>query len=176
MAFYIFLNQGDGSQCRSYWKQGTWDSPENIQENECTVGLGTRQKMQDYHLSHYFPCYTRVCVCIQSLSCIQPLATPQAVAHLAPLSMGLPQQEYWSGLPFPPPGDLPNPRIKRVSLVFCLGRQTLLKNCLFTYSSLEVLGCGCCPGSSLVVVDGPALQLWCLGFSLWWFSCCGAGP
>ena len=32
-----------------------------------------------------------------------------AVAHWAPLSMGFSRQEYWSGLPFPPPGDLPNP-------------------------------------------------------------------
>ena len=36
-------------------------------------------------------------------------ATPWTVAHQAPLSMGFPQQEYWSGLPFPSPGDLPDP-------------------------------------------------------------------
>ena len=41
--------------------------------------------------------------------------TPWIVAHQAPLSMGFPRQEYWSGLPFPPPGDLPNPRIKPAS-------------------------------------------------------------
>ena len=35
--------------------------------------------------------------------------TPRSVAHQAPLSMGFFRQEYWSGLPFPPPGDLPNP-------------------------------------------------------------------
>ena len=40
------------------------------------------------------------------------VVTPQTVAHQAPLSMGFPRQEYWSGLPFPPPGDLPNPGIK----------------------------------------------------------------
>ena len=34
------------------------------------------------------------------------------LAQQTPLSMGLSQQEYWSGLPFPPPGDLPNPGIK----------------------------------------------------------------
>ena len=34
------------------------------------------------------------------------------VASQAPLSMGFPRKEYWSGLPFPSPGDLPNPRIK----------------------------------------------------------------
>ena len=38
------------------------------------------------------------------------------VAHQAPLSMGFSRQEYWSGLPYPPPGDLPNPRIKLMAL------------------------------------------------------------
>ena len=37
------------------------------------------------------------------------------VAHQAPLSVGFFQQEYWSGLPFPPPGDLPNPGIEPAS-------------------------------------------------------------
>ena len=38
--------------------------------------------------------------------------TPWTVAHQAPLSMGFPRQEYWSGLPFASPGDLPDPGIK----------------------------------------------------------------
>ena len=40
------------------------------------------------------------------------LATPWTVAHQAPLSMGFSRQEYWNGLPFPSPGDLPDPRIE----------------------------------------------------------------
>ena len=44
-----------------------------------------------------------------SLSCVQLFATPWTVAHQAPLSMGISRQEYWSGLPFPSPGDLPDP-------------------------------------------------------------------
>ena len=36
-------------------------------------------------------------------------ATPWVVAQMAPLSMGFPRHEYWSGLPFPPPGHLPDP-------------------------------------------------------------------
>ena len=43
--------------------------------------------------------------------------TPWTVAHQAPLSMGFSTQEYWSGLPFPTPGDLPHPRIKPSFLV-----------------------------------------------------------
>ena len=41
-------------------------------------------------------------------SCLT-LATPWAIAFQGPLSMGFPRQEYWSGVPFPSPGDLPNP-------------------------------------------------------------------
>ena len=41
--------------------------------------------------------------------------TPWTVAHQAPLSTGFPRQEYWSGLPFPPPGDLPDPGIEPTS-------------------------------------------------------------
>ena len=43
------------------------------------------------------------------------LATPWTVAHQAPLSMGFPRQEYWSGLPFPSPRDLPDPGVKPTS-------------------------------------------------------------
>ena len=42
-------------------------------------------------------------------------ATPWTGAHQAPLSTRLTRQEYWSGLPFPPPGDLPNPGIEPAS-------------------------------------------------------------
>ena len=44
------------------------------------------------------------------------LSTPLTVARQAPLSMGFSRQEYWSGLPFPPPGDLPDPGIEPVFL------------------------------------------------------------
>ena len=42
---------------------------------------------------------------------VQIFATPWTVAHQAPLSMGFPKQEYWSGLPCSPPGHLPNIRV-----------------------------------------------------------------
>jgi len=51
-----------------------------------------------------------VCVCVCALSCVQFLAATWTVVHQAPLSMGFSRQEYWSGLPCPPPGDLPPPR------------------------------------------------------------------
>ena len=46
-------------------------------------------------------------------------------AHQAPLSMGFPRQEYWSRLPFPSPGDLPNPGIGPVSLAWQAGSLSL---------------------------------------------------
>ena len=49
---------------------------------------------------------------LKLLGCVQLLATPWTVAHQAPLSMGFSRQEYWSGLPFPSPGDLPDTGIE----------------------------------------------------------------
>ena len=46
---------------------------------------------------------------VKSLSCVQLFATPWTVPYHAPLSMGFSSQEYWSGLPFPSPEDLPDP-------------------------------------------------------------------
>ena len=48
----------------------------------------------------------------QLLSNVQLFATPETVARQAPLSMGFSQQEYWSRLPIPPPGDLPDSGIE----------------------------------------------------------------
>ena len=48
----------------------------------------------------------------KSLSRVRLFVTPWTVAYQAPLSLGFSRQEYWSGLPFPSPGDLPNPGIE----------------------------------------------------------------
>ena len=61
---------------------------------------------------------------VKLLSHVRLFATPWAVAHQAPLSMEFSRQEYWSGLPFPSPGDLPNPEIDLVSPVLA-ERQSL---------------------------------------------------
>ena len=49
---------------------------------------------------------------MKSLSRVRLFGTPWTVAHHAPPSMGFSRQEYWSGLPFPSPGDLPDPGIE----------------------------------------------------------------
>ena len=49
---------------------------------------------------------------VKSLSPVQLFAVPWTVVYQASLSMGFSRQEYWSGLPFPSPGDLPNPGVE----------------------------------------------------------------
>ena len=51
--------------------------------------------------------YSKLPVKVKSLSLVRLFVTPCTVAHQAPPSMGFSRQEYWSGLPFPSPGDLP---------------------------------------------------------------------
>ena len=53
-----------------------------------------------------------VMVMVKLLSRVRLFATPWTAAYQAPPSMGFSRQEYWSGLPFPSPGDLPNPGIE----------------------------------------------------------------
>ena len=70
-------------------------------------------------------CCVCVCTCtLSQLSCIQLFATPWPVAHQAPLSMEFSRQEYWSGLPFSSPGDLPDPGIEPASPVLAGGYLT----------------------------------------------------
>jgi len=62
------------------------------------------------------------------LSCLSHVwlfVTLWTVAHQAPLSIGFSRQEYWSGLPCTPPGDLPDPGIKPESYITCTCRQVL---------------------------------------------------
>ena len=59
------------------------------------------------------------CIClafsVHACSIVSDSVTPWAVAHQASVSMEFSRQEYWSGLPFPPPGDLPDPGIEPMS-------------------------------------------------------------
>ena len=63
------------------------------------------------------------CLLAWVLSHVQLFVTPWTIAHQAPLPMGFSRQEYWSGLPFPIPGDLPSPEV--VSCVSCIGKRIL---------------------------------------------------
>ena len=67
---------------------------------------------------------------LSRFSHVQLFVNLWTVAHQAPLSMGFSRQEYWSGVPCPPPGDLPDPGIEPVSLMF-----PALEDRLFTTST-----------------------------------------
>ena len=71
-----------------------------------------------------FAFFTLTCV-LSRFSRVQLFATPWTVALQAPLSMAFSRQEYWSGLPCPPPRDLPDPGMEPVSCASCIGRQVL---------------------------------------------------
>ena len=68
-----------------------------------------------------------ICVCARAklLQLCLTLATVWAVACQPPLSLRFSSKEYWSGLPWPPSGDLPNPEIEHTSHVSCFGRWVL---------------------------------------------------
>ena len=65
-----------------------------------------------------FLAYCSLDIVLSHFSHVQLFVTPWTIAHQAPLSMGFSRQEYWSRLPFPPPGCLPNPGIEPASLMF----------------------------------------------------------
>ena len=94
-------------------------------------GLGVRMVScgvphSPHFLSAYYVTGTVLVVCVLScFSSVWLFATLWTIASQAPLSMGFPRQEYWSGLPFATPGDLPNPGTQPPSHVFCTGRLVL---------------------------------------------------
>ena len=71
-----------------------------------TTELFTLKERVDFMLYEFSACI---------LNCVQLFVTPWTVACQVSLSMGFPRQEYWSGLPLPSPGDLPDPAIEPMS-------------------------------------------------------------
>ena len=75
-------------------------------------------------------CKYSCCSCyLVTKSPLRLFATTWILAHQAPLSMGFPRQEYWSGLPFPPAGNLPNPGIEPTSTAWQVNSLTLSQIC-----------------------------------------------
>ena len=72
---------------------------------------------------------------VKSLSRVRLFVTPWTVAYQAPLSMGFSRQECWSELPFPSPGDLPNPGIEPTFLVFIALPSWFLEKAMAPHSS-----------------------------------------
>ena len=79
---------------------------------------GTLTDSQDTHDTFESNCFMKCQLPLLScFSCVQLFAIPWTVAHQAPLSMGFSWQEYWSGLSFTPPGDLPDPGVRGSTLI-----------------------------------------------------------
>ena len=77
------------------------------------MGIAGRNLLHELSSYSLCPQYAFIIdiMCVHAQLC-PILAIPWTVAHQASLSMGFSRQEYWSGLPFPPPGDHPDPGIK----------------------------------------------------------------
>ena len=111
----------------------------------------------DYKLDEFLGCdivvfqsYRRMSlfsgVCVYKLSRVQLFVTLWTAACQASLSMEFSRQEYWSRLPFPSSGDLPNPRIK--PFISCIGRRILYHQCHLgspfrRYMLMKYLGVKC---------------------------------
>ena len=67
-------------------------------------------------ISSSFWIFNLLCMCAKSLSCVQLFATLWTVAHRTPLFWGFSRQEYWSQLPCPPPGNLPDLSLRSPAL------------------------------------------------------------
>ena len=85
----------------------------------------------DCKILHFHESSSSSIVKVKSLSRVRLFATPWGVAYQAPPSMGFSRQQCWSGLPFPSPGDLPDPGIK-------LGSPALQADALLSESNMQV--------------------------------------
>ena len=97
-----------------YWQDMWWL---RYRELSLEIWIWTRGWVREFRslFTVFSECHL-YCVCVLShFNCVQLFATPRTTAFQAPLSMGFSWQEYWSGLPFPPPGDLSHPGIKPAS-------------------------------------------------------------
>ena len=99
-----------------------------------------KERCEDiWKIKTYICVCVRVCVCVcvcmlRHFNCVWLFATLWTVAHQIPLSIGFSRQEYWSALPFPSPGDLPDPGIKAASLM-----SPALVDRFFTTSTTRVV-------------------------------------
>ena len=106
----VLIAEGNGSESGLTVRPKLTTWPRDVLHKACQVSSLTFQNL------YFSMCKIRiitVCVCVcQSLSHVLLFATPWTVALQARLSLEVSRQEYWSGLPFPSPGDLPEPGIE----------------------------------------------------------------
>ena len=110
-----------------------WEGPRRLFQIHAARASG---RIRTQTLSHIlWRVCVCVCVCVQSLSCVWLFVIPRSVAYQAPLSMGFPRQEHWSGLSFPSPGDLLWLVSSRVVRIFTI---ILLKTVILHKKSVSV--------------------------------------
>ena len=112
--WFLKLCQNNHSHCEDKIKAVVFLLPQSYSAEATTSDLPK-------HFFWWVP--PRPCVCC--FSCVQLFATLQTVARQASLSMGFPRQGYWSRLPCPPPGALPDLGTESLSHVSCIRRQVL---------------------------------------------------
>ena len=89
----------------------------DIHTHPCTSMCMNEYTYKPIDMCMYRCVFTHLCTHGLVMKSCLTLVTPWTIGHQAPLSIGFSRQEYWSGLPFTSPGDLPNTRIEPVSLV-----------------------------------------------------------
>ena len=99
---YRLSHQGSPLRLQSFYKETEAHRSDVTCPRSRTVSLTGR--------------FSLLSLCTSTLSCVRLFVTPWTVAHQALLSVGFLMLEYWSRLPFPPPGDLPDPGIEPPSL------------------------------------------------------------
>ena len=105
------------------------------------------------------------------LSHVELIATLWIVACQAPLCMDFSRQEYWSGLPCPPPGDLPDPGIKSTSLMSCALAGMFFTTGAIWEAQYRPYLCSICPFPSQSSHNWePKLPLQSLEFIIWFYS------
>ena len=116
----LMLGKSEGRRRRGQqsmrWLGGISDSMHMSLRSWRTGQPGVLQSMGVQRVGHdWVNEQQHGCLCAQLLSHVRHFAVPWTVARQAPLLVGFPRQEYWSGLPLPTPGDLPDPGIKHMS-------------------------------------------------------------
>ena len=116
----LLYSTGNSAQCYVVaWREGEHEG------EKIAAYAGLNPFLFTWKLPLYCLLISYVCV-LSHFSCVQLYATLWTAAHQAPVSVGFSRQEYWSGSPRPPPGDLPDPGIKLASLTStCIARQVL---------------------------------------------------
>ena len=114
----MFHQMGSVRECLESWEElsvadsGTWNTPLAVPSNGRCLGLKRNG------IGHIWRTVGWVIATLKVKVLVTHFVTPWTIAHQAPLSLGFPRQEYWTGLPFLSSGDLPDPRISLESPAF----------------------------------------------------------